>query len=238
MRGRAGLRGCVSASLPADRPTFTSGSGFQELRAGPARPPSGISSSGGNLMSTVAGKFCSPWPSSEAFGRCSVAIRCRRRWSEWPSSPRWQFLVLPRGWFRGWQFQQALSWEGTRILPFFHLAMGLLAGIGAVIFFYGPPLGGSPPSRRYRSPRSGSPSLHCRGDGRIRHRHAGQDRPGAADGSRGIQWVSGRPSVAPVRVPHRHHGSSRVGMSSSRCSKSLLSTRGGPRGAPPPPGCG
>lgn len=237
MRGRAGLRGGVSAPLPADRPTFTSGSGFQELRAGPARPPSGISSSGGNLMSAVAGKFCSPWPSSEAFGRCSVAIRCRRRWSEWPSSPRWQFLVLPRGWFRGWQFQQALSWEGTRILPFFHLAMGLLAGIGGGDLL----LRAAP---RWKPAITAIPltalgfTLLCIA---VAMGAFGTDTlvktgqvPQTVRHSVGIRETLG----APVRVPHRHHGSSRVGMSSSRCSKSLLSARGGPRGAPPPPGCG
>lgn len=40
-------------------------------------------------------------------------------------------LIFPRGFFGGWEFQQALSWEGSRILPFFYLTMGLLAGIGA-----------------------------------------------------------------------------------------------------------
>ncbi len=39
-------------------------------------------------------------------------------------------LLFPRGWFGGWEFQQALSWTGSRILPFWYLTMGLLAGIG------------------------------------------------------------------------------------------------------------
>jgi hypothetical protein len=39
-------------------------------------------------------------------------------------------LIFPRGWFGGWESQQSLSWLGSRILPFWYLTMGLLAGIG------------------------------------------------------------------------------------------------------------